>query len=80
MLAGLRAVDWVTSFEEDTPLRLVCAVAPDVLVKGGDYALDSIMGASEVLARGGKVIALPFHEGHSTTAIIKALEHSGSPA
>lgn len=80
MLAGLRAVDWVTSFEEDTPLRLVCAVAPDVLVKGGDYALESIVGASEVLARGGKVIALPFHEGHSTTAIIKALEHSGSSA
>ena len=77
VLAGLRAVDWVTVFEEDTPQRLIAAVAPDVLVKGGDYTVAQIAGASEVLARGGQVLTLPFHDGHSTTGLIAALERAG---
>lgn len=76
LLAGLRAVDWVTSFGEDTPLRLINTVAPDVLVKGGDYVPGNIVGAREVLARGGKVLTLPFHAGHSTTALIAAIGRS----
>lgn len=77
VLAGLRAVDWVTVFEEDTPQRLISAVAPDVLVKGGDYTVAQIAGASEVLARGGQVLTLPFHDGHSTSGLIAALERAG---
>lgn len=80
VLAGLRAVDWVTAFEEDTPQRLIAAVGPDVLVKGGDYTVDQIAGAAEVLARGGRVLTLPFHEGHSTTGLIAALGQGGDRA
>jgi D-beta-D-heptose 7-phosphate kinase/D-beta-D-heptose 1-phosphate adenosyltransferase len=76
LLAGLRAVDWVTSFGEDTPLRLIAAMKPDVLVKGGDYQVENIVGAREVMARGGQVLALPFHEGHSTTTLIAAMGRS----
>lgn len=72
VLAGLRAVDWVVAFDEDTPRRLIKAVAPDILVKGGDYRIEDIAGADEVLARGGQVLTLPFHEGLSTTRIIDA--------
>ena len=70
VLAGLRAVDWVVPFEDDTPLELIRLLAPDVLVKGGDYSLETIVGAQETLARGGQVEVLPFHEGHSSTAMI----------
>ncbi len=72
VLSGLRSVDWVVAFDEDTPLRLVTAVAPDVLVKGGDYRIADIVGADVVLARGGEVMTLPFHDGLSTTRIIDA--------
>lgn len=78
VLAGLRAVDWVIPFAEDTPERLIAAVAPDVLVKGGDYRIDQIAGASAVLARGGQVLTLAFHDGHSTTGLIAALERTGN--
>ena len=80
VLAGLRAVDWVTAFDEDTPQRLIAAVGPDVLVKGGDYRVDQIAGGADVLARGGRVLTLPFHEGHSTTALLAALTQLGDPA
>jgi D-beta-D-heptose 7-phosphate kinase/D-beta-D-heptose 1-phosphate adenosyltransferase len=72
-LASLQCVDVVVSFEEDTPLELIKALAPDVLVKGGDYSPDSIVGAAEVRHQGGTVLTLPFEQGYSTTHIIERL-------
>ena len=74
MLAALRAVDYVTIFDDLSPRSLIAAVLPDVLVKGGDYALDEIHGREEVEAAGGRVVALPFVEGASTTGIIERIE------
>jgi D-glycero-beta-D-manno-heptose 1-phosphate adenylyltransferase len=68
-LASLRVVDAVVVFEEDTPLRLIEEVQPDVLVKGGDWQPHQIVGSDFVLARGGAVRSLPFVEGYSTTNI-----------
>jgi rfaE bifunctional protein nucleotidyltransferase chain/domain len=73
VLAALAAVDRVVIFDEDTPLELVRALEPDVLVKGGDYREETIVGAKEVRARGGNVIVFPLREGHSTTSIIERL-------
>ena len=70
VLAALLMVDMVVIFEEDTPLNLITTLQPDVLVKGGDYTLEQIVGAKEVMAAGGKVIINPFVEGFSTTGII----------
>ncbi|MCB0558948.1 MAG: D-glycero-beta-D-manno-heptose 1-phosphate adenylyltransferase [Lewinellaceae bacterium] len=69
LLAALECVDLVTTFEQDTPLELISLLLPDVLVKGGDYRPEDIVGADVVLAQGGEVKALPYIEGHSTTAI-----------
>ena len=74
MLAALAAVDFVTVFAEDSPRRLIAELRPDVLVKGGDYALDEIHGREEVEAAGGRVLALPFVEGASTTGIIERVK------
>jgi rfaE bifunctional protein nucleotidyltransferase chain/domain len=74
MLAALAAVDYVTVFAEDSPRRLISELLPDVLVKGGDYALDEIHGREEVEAAGGRVLALPFVEGASTTSIIERVK------
>lgn len=71
LLAGLKCVDWVVSFSEDTPERLIRQVLPDVLVKGGDYSLDKIVGYETVTSHGGEVVALDFHDGYSTTRIIE---------
>lgn len=73
-LAALLFVDAVILFGEDTPLTLIDAVKPDVLVKGGDYTIDTIVGADAVLSRGGKVDIIPFLPGHSTTAIIDKIK------
>jgi rfaE bifunctional protein nucleotidyltransferase chain/domain len=73
-LAALLFVDAVILFGEDTPLTLIDAVKPDVLVKGGDYTIDTIVGADAVLARGGTVDVIPFLPGHSTTAIIDKIK------
>jgi D-beta-D-heptose 7-phosphate kinase/D-beta-D-heptose 1-phosphate adenosyltransferase len=73
VLAGLAAVDWVVPFSEDTPERLIDAVAPDVLVKGGDYRPEDIAGSRSVLARGGQVEVLTFREGRSTTGLVNAI-------
>lgn len=73
MLASLLMVDAVIIFDEDTPLELIKAVKPDVLVKGGDYTLDQIVGAKEVIAGGGRVVINPIVPGHSTTGIIEKL-------
>jgi len=74
MLAALAAVDFVTVFDDDSPRRLIAELLPDVLVKGGDYALEEIHGREEVEAAGGRVLALPFVEGASTTAIIERVK------
>jgi D-beta-D-heptose 7-phosphate kinase/D-beta-D-heptose 1-phosphate adenosyltransferase len=73
MLAALRAVDYVTVFDDVSPRALISEVLPDVLVKGGDYALDEIHGREEVEAAGGRVFSLPFVEGASTSEIIERL-------
>ena len=74
VLAGLAAVDWVVPFAEDTPAKLIEAVLPDVLVKGGDYQPEEIAGAREVLQGGGEVRVLAFRDGHSSTRIIDRLK------
>lgn len=73
VLAGLAAVDAVVIFDEDTPLELVTAVQPDVIVKGGDYSPDTVAGADVVRARGGRVVIIPLTPGQSTTSIIQRL-------
>jgi D-beta-D-heptose 7-phosphate kinase/D-beta-D-heptose 1-phosphate adenosyltransferase len=73
VLAGLAAVDWVVPFAEDTPASLIEAVLPDVLVKGGDYKPDEIVGGKEVLQNGGEVRVLAFRDGHSSSRIIDRL-------
>ena len=70
VLAACACVDRVVLFAEDTPLALITWLAIDILVKGGDYRLDEIVGREVVLARGGRVVALPFVPGYSTTALI----------
>ncbi|MBT6351781.1 bifunctional D-glycero-beta-D-manno-heptose-7-phosphate kinase/D-glycero-beta-D-manno-heptose 1-phosphate adenylyltransferase HldE [Luminiphilus sp.] len=73
ILAALACVEFVVPFSEDTPARLIEAVAPDVLVKGGDYKVEEIAGHESVLARGGRVITLDFVEGHSTSGMLARL-------
>jgi len=70
VLAGLRAIDLVVGFDEDTPLELIRRIEPDILVKGGDWRVDEIVGADLVLARGGEVRSLSLLEGRSTTDIV----------
>ncbi|HEX9081943.1 MAG TPA: D-glycero-beta-D-manno-heptose 1-phosphate adenylyltransferase [Holophagaceae bacterium] len=69
VLLGLRSVDAVVRFDEDTPLVLIQALQPDVLVKGGDYTPDTVVGREIVEARGGRLVLIPFLPGHSTTRI-----------
>lgn len=71
ILAALEFVEAVVIFEEDTPLRLIEKVSPDVLVKGGDYTVDTVVGADFVRSRGGEVVILPLVEGYSTTQLIE---------
>jgi rfaE bifunctional protein nucleotidyltransferase chain/domain len=73
VLAAVEAVDLVVVFSEDTPLELVKELEPDVIVKGGDYTEATIVGASEVKSRGGRVVVVPLTPGQSTTAIIGKL-------
>jgi len=73
VLAALEAVDAVVVFDQDTPRELINALRPDVLVKGGDYTESTIVGASEVRARGGEVVVIPLTPGHSTTSTIERL-------
>lgn len=77
MLAALESVDYVFPFYEDTPLEVYGQIRPDVLVKGGDYHMDEIIGAEEVLADGGEVIIIALEEGYSTTSIIDKIKISG---
>lgn len=74
VISGLAAVDWVVSFADDTPQAAIQSILPDVLVKGGDYRLDDIIGSKEVLKNGGEVRVLAFREGHSSSRIIERLK------
>lgn len=74
VLAALRVVDWVVVFSEDTPARLIEAVSPDVLVKGGDYKVEEIAGAKSVLAKGGRVEILEFIANCSTSNVVKKIQ------
>lgn len=74
LLASLIMVDAVILFEEDTPLELIKTIMPDTLVKGGDYTIEQIAGAKEVLSNGGEVILADIVEGISTTAIIEKMK------
>jgi D-beta-D-heptose 7-phosphate kinase/D-beta-D-heptose 1-phosphate adenosyltransferase len=76
VLAALEAVSYVTLFTELSPRSLIAALLPDVLVKGGDYALDQIHGREEVEAAGGRVVSLPFVEGASTSGMIERMKTS----
>jgi D-beta-D-heptose 7-phosphate kinase/D-beta-D-heptose 1-phosphate adenosyltransferase len=73
VLAGLSSVDWVVSFSEDTPQRIISEILPDILVKGGDYQVEHIAGGKEVMANGGQVRVLNFEEGISTTGILERM-------
>ena len=77
VLAALECVDAVVIFGEDTPRDLVRRLQPDVIVKGGDYTPENVVGASDVLARGGRVVIIPLTPGQSTSGIINKLRGSG---
>ena len=76
MMASLQIVDAVVFFEEDTPLELIKSILPDVLVKGGDYTLEQVVGAKEVMNAGGRVVINPLKEGFSTTSFIEQLKNT----
>jgi rfaE bifunctional protein nucleotidyltransferase chain/domain len=73
LVAALAAVDAVTWFDEDTPAALITASRPDVLAKGGDWPVERIVGAREVLARGGRVVSVPFEHERSTTRMLERI-------
>lgn len=75
VLAALEFVDYIVVFEEDTPEKLIETVKPDVLIKGGDYQIENIVGADFVMQNGGTVTTIPFVEGFSSTRIIEQLNH-----
>jgi D-beta-D-heptose 7-phosphate kinase/D-beta-D-heptose 1-phosphate adenosyltransferase len=79
LLASLLMVDAVVIFEEDTPLELINSIEPDVLVKGGDYTIENIVGAKEVIVNGGRVVINPVIEGYSTTSMIDKLKDLPDP-
>lgn len=78
LLAALLFVDAVVLFEQDTPLELIQLIKPDVLVKGGDWKPEQIVGSELVIAHGGQVLSLPFVAGYSTTNIEQKIKSSGS--
>jgi rfaE bifunctional protein nucleotidyltransferase chain/domain len=73
VIAALESVSFVVSFNEDTPIRLIRKILPDVLVKGGDYEVKKIVGFQEVTENGGKVKTIPFLEGRSSSNVIKKI-------
>jgi D-beta-D-heptose 7-phosphate kinase/D-beta-D-heptose 1-phosphate adenosyltransferase len=79
VLASLKSVDAVVIFSEDTPLELISALEPDVLVKGADYTLSQVVGADFVIERGGQVILADLVSGHSTSTTVKKLQ-TAAPA
>jgi D-beta-D-heptose 7-phosphate kinase/D-beta-D-heptose 1-phosphate adenosyltransferase len=79
VLAAVKSVDAVVIFDEDTPIKLIEVLAPDVLVKGADYRIDQVVGADLVMRRGGKVLLAELLDGHSTTETVKRVAGSGTP-
>ncbi len=77
VLASLESVDAVSLFDEDTPAALIEALLPDVLVKGGDYTVDQVVGREAVEGAGGRVEIIPFVEGYSTTALLRRIRETG---
>jgi len=77
VMAALEAVDAVVIFEQDTPLEIVRHLQPTVIVKGGDYTPETVVGADDVRARGGDVVIVPLTSGQSTTSIIERLQANG---
>ncbi len=75
LLAAMQFVDAVCIFEDDTPLQIIKELGPDVLVKGGDYTIDTIVGAKETIAKGGEVVVIPTLEGYSTSNIIEIIKN-----
>jgi len=73
IIAALQVVDYVTVFEEQTPRELIARLLPDVLVKGGDWPIESIVGREEVEAAGGRVLSLPYLQGSSTSSIVERI-------
>ena len=73
VVAALESVDGVTWFDEDTPAALIELLRPDVLVKGGDWPVEKIVGARETLARGGRVLSIPFVHQRSSTALLEKI-------
>lgn len=80
VIAALQCADLVTCFEDDTPYALIVAAQPDVLVKGGDWAIDRIVGGDVVRARGGRVMSIPFEHERSTTETLRRIRASGGAA
>lgn len=80
ILSALEAVDAVVIFDELTPREVIARLLPDVLVKGGDWAADQIVGREEVEAAGGQVVSIPFVPGHSTTAILNKIRERSGPS
>jgi D-glycero-beta-D-manno-heptose 1-phosphate adenylyltransferase len=73
LLSGLESVNFITIFDESTPRELIRTLLPDVLVKGGDWGLEEIVGRQEVETAGGKVVSLPYEAGHSSSGIIQRI-------
>ena len=79
VLAALQDVDGVVVFDEDTPLEIIRALRPDVLVKGGDYTPDQVVGLAEVERDGGRVVLVPLVPGHSSSAVVQRVRQEASP-
>lgn len=73
ILAAIADIDYLTSFDEATPKKIIAALRPDILVKGGDWEPDEIVGRDEVEAAGGRVVRVRYYEGHSTSSIIRRI-------
>ena len=73
ILEAVEAIDYLTSFPEETPQKIIAALLPDVLVKGGDWKPEDVVGKREVEAAGGKVVIVPYLQGHSTSSIIRKI-------
>ncbi|MEY5041847.1 MAG: hypothetical protein RLZZ414_1400 [Bacteroidota bacterium] len=78
ILAALEFVDYIVKFEDDTPLFLIKQISPNILIKGSDYTVDKIVGAKEVLEKGGEVKTIDFLEGFSSTSIINKIKNLNS--
>ncbi len=80
VLAALASVDVITPFDSDTPGALIAALLPDVLVKGGDYAPEEMIGRDEVEAAGGEVVVVPYLPGRSTTGLVRRIRRAEPPS